>query len=165
MSSDSTKGRDDYENSGNDDSSDEAEREETEGQQGEGDAKPRRRLNPRSRQRTGEARRGQQEGDRSETATPGSGRDHCRDREGDRLAEPQHPGIPQRAGDEEDEAEGRVNEERGGRADLPDRDVAKARTFHARAALGIPLGRLFSFWFPRHSRQAADTASSLASDS
>jgi hypothetical protein len=38
--------------------------------------------------------------------------------------EPQHPRIPQRAGGEEDEAEGRVHEERRGRADVPDPDIA-----------------------------------------
>jgi len=45
------------------------------------------------------------------------------DREGDRVAEPQHPGLSQRAGDQEDEGESRVDQKRGGREDLPDRDV------------------------------------------
>src|SRR4029453_18624874 len=46
-----------------------------------------------------------------------------------RLAEPQHPGFPQRTGRKEDEAEGRIHEERRRRADLPDRDIRRARTY------------------------------------
>jgi len=41
------------------------------------------------------------------------------------VAEPQHPGLSQRAGDQEDEGESRVDQKRGGREDLPDRDVEK----------------------------------------
>jgi hypothetical protein len=109
---------DDYEDTGNDDSDSatEAEHEEGKGQQAEGCKNDGRQIPEAGIEQRSPPR--QQEGDRPETAPQRPGSDHCRDRKSDRLAEPQHSRVPQRAGDEEDEAEGRVHEERSWRTNL-----------------------------------------------
>jgi hypothetical protein len=45
------------------------------------------------------------------------------DRQSNRLAEPQHSQVRQRARDQEAWVKGRVDEERGGGAELPDREL------------------------------------------